>query len=88
MAVTGAAVFLVLAFWLTRKLSRGAIFNPLVAFCGVWFLDLALFEMDRLFRLFYVPLSSYAASLLLLSFALVFVGSALGMLSVRNVGLD
>lgn len=88
MAATGAAVFLILAFWLTRKLSRGAIFNPLVAFCGVWFLDLALFEMDRLFRLFYVPLSSYAAALLLLSFALVFVGSALGMLSVRNVGLD
>jgi oligosaccharide repeat unit polymerase len=88
MATLVATLFLILALAFTRKVCRGVTFNPLIAFFGIWLVALALFELDRIFGFFYVRLSDYAISLLVLSFVLVFVGGVLGVNLARNAVRD
>ena len=84
MATLIAGLFLLASLLATRKMCRGFIFNPLVAFFGVWLAALLLYELDRFFRFFYVRLDDYATLLLVLSFALVFIGGVVGMAVARN----
>jgi len=80
MTTAVAAALLLASLALTPVLCRGVVVNPLVVFSGVWLIDLALYDLDRVFGFFYVQLSEYAGLLLSLSLLLVFIGTALGLI--------
>ena len=85
MAALIASLLFLASLWATWKICRNATFNPLVAFFGVWLVDLGLYELDRYFRFFYVRLSEYAMFLLVLSFTLVLIGGILGMIAAQSI---
>ena len=63
----------------TRRVSPGLLFNPLVGFFGIWLLNLVFYEFDAFVKFFYVRLSPHAEALLGLSFTSYFIGAVVGM---------
>lgn len=85
MAIWICGAFFLASLAATRLLCNGMPFNPLSAFFGVWLFGLGLYELDRVFEIFYVRLSEDANSLLILSFAWFFIAAILGMIIAIRV---
>lgn len=65
----------------TRVWCRRSLFNPLIAFFGIWMLNLALYEVDNWLQVFNVRLSDFADSMLSLSLICVFLGTCIGIMA-------